>query len=111
MSTFVRASRDFLRKQTLVQPPYLATGVFCLTICNLLLGEVALYVFGHRTITWAIIQGLIVLTLFAPPLSLFVLSIHYKESASSIKKIVSLYLSLVVICATLNLGVQSRGMV
>ena len=89
-----------------LKPPYLALGGISLTIVNMAIGNLLVAHISAGIIREAIKAMLIASTVVVPPLCLGVLLLHYKSSAASLRGIVSLYLSLIVICATIDLDMM-----
>ena len=92
-----------MRLATILTPPILAFGDIGLTFFNLCTGELLASNFGMEALPVRLITPLLILvTVAAPPLSLAFLLTHYRDSSTSLRKIVILYLSLILICASLN---------
>lgn len=91
---------------TLTKPPYLAVGGLLITFANLLIGDTIQQIFGLNAVTRAVLSALIVVTVVTPPICLVILLAHYKDSSASISKLIALYLSLIAICATINLDLM-----
>ncbi len=92
-----------MRLATILTPPILACGDIGLTFFNLCTGEILTNSFGIDALPVRLTMPfLILVTVAAPPLSLAFLLTHYRDSSTSLRKIVILYLSLILICASLN---------
>ena len=95
-----------LRRLVNLKPPYLALGGMSLTVCNMLIGNLLLVHIPAGVMRACCMTVLIATTVVVPPFSLGVLLLHYRSSAASLRRIVSLYLSLVVICANIDLDLM-----
>lgn len=95
-----------LKRLVNLKPPYLALGGMSLTVCNMLIGNLLLVHVPAGVVRACCMTVLIATTVVVPPSSLGVLLLHYRSSAASLRSIVSLYLSLVIICANIDLDMM-----
>ena len=96
----------FLKAVVQLKPPYLAIGGLAVTLINMMIGNLLLVHVSPGLSHSCFMAVLIASTVSVPPFSLAVLLLHYRSSATSLRSIVALYLSLVVICANINLDMM-----
>lgn len=77
-----------------------------LTVCNMIIDNLLLTCLPASVVQVCCMAVLIATTMVVPPFSLGVLLLHYRSSSTSLRSIVSLYLSLVVICANIDLDMM-----
>ncbi|WP_267360897.1 MULTISPECIES: hypothetical protein [unclassified Methylobacterium] len=91
-----------MRRVRSINPLLLGILGWCITLANLAVGQVFIHAFGFTLCVRILVGILIVITVSIPVISMIFLSNHYKSSSDSIKRIIMMYLGMLLICANAN---------